>query len=52
MTMTNDPFVSSDSAVPVPDSPPAGFEGSQAEWNTRVDLAACTGSSPITAGTT
>ncbi len=41
MTMTNDPFVSSDSAVPVPDSPPAGFEGSQAEWNTRVDLAAC-----------
>jgi ribulose-5-phosphate 4-epimerase/fuculose-1-phosphate aldolase len=39
--MTNDPFVSSDPAAVGPDSPPAGFEGSQAEWNTRVDLAAC-----------
>jgi ribulose-5-phosphate 4-epimerase/fuculose-1-phosphate aldolase len=41
MTMTNDPFVSMDLGAVVAAVPPPGFEGSEAEWNTRVDLAAC-----------
>jgi ribulose-5-phosphate 4-epimerase/fuculose-1-phosphate aldolase len=41
MTVTNDPLLSRDATIVAPDSPPPGFEGGEAEWNTRVDLAAC-----------
>jgi ribulose-5-phosphate 4-epimerase/fuculose-1-phosphate aldolase len=41
VTMTNDPLLSTDPSAVAPDVAPPGFEGSQAEWNIRVDLAAC-----------
>jgi ribulose-5-phosphate 4-epimerase/fuculose-1-phosphate aldolase len=40
MTVTNDPLLIGDPTAVTPDPPP-GFEGGEAEWNTRVDLAAC-----------
>jgi ribulose-5-phosphate 4-epimerase/fuculose-1-phosphate aldolase len=40
MTMTDDPFVTVEPSAVEPAAAPAGFEGSTAEWNTRVDLAA------------
>ena len=51
MTMTDDPFLATDHGAVAPAMPPPGFDGSEEEWNTRVDLAACTGSSPTTGGT-
>ena len=41
VTTTNDPVLSTDPLAVALDAAPPGFEGSQAEWNTRVDLAAC-----------
>ena len=41
MTTTNDPLLRTDPGAVALDAAPAGFEGSQAEWNVRVDLAAC-----------
>jgi ribulose-5-phosphate 4-epimerase/fuculose-1-phosphate aldolase len=41
MTVTNDPVFSGNATAATSDPAPRGFEGSSAEWNTRVDLAAC-----------
>jgi ribulose-5-phosphate 4-epimerase/fuculose-1-phosphate aldolase len=41
MTITNDPFIGVDPTAVVAAEPPPGFDGSEAEWNTRVDLAGC-----------
>ena len=41
MTMTDDPFLATDHGAVAPAAPPPGFDGSEQEWNTRVDLAAC-----------
>jgi ribulose-5-phosphate 4-epimerase/fuculose-1-phosphate aldolase len=41
MTMTDDPFLATDHGEVAPAVPPPGFDGSEQEWNTRVDLAAC-----------
>jgi ribulose-5-phosphate 4-epimerase/fuculose-1-phosphate aldolase len=41
MTMTDDPFLATDHGAVAPAMPPPGFDGSEEEWNTRVDLAAC-----------
>jgi ribulose-5-phosphate 4-epimerase/fuculose-1-phosphate aldolase len=41
VTLTNDPFVSLDPTAVATYAPPAHFDGSEAEWNVRVDLAAC-----------
>jgi ribulose-5-phosphate 4-epimerase/fuculose-1-phosphate aldolase len=40
VTTTNDPLLSTDPSTVAPDVAPPGFEGSQAEWEARVDLAA------------
>jgi ribulose-5-phosphate 4-epimerase/fuculose-1-phosphate aldolase len=41
VTTTSDALLSVDPAAVAPAEAPSGFEGSQAEWNSRVDLAAC-----------
>jgi ribulose-5-phosphate 4-epimerase/fuculose-1-phosphate aldolase len=41
MSVTSSPFAGLDRGVVAPDTPPPTFEGSAAEWNVRVDLAAC-----------
>jgi len=41
MTVTDDPFAAIDPRAMAPSVPPSGFGGSEEEWSTRVDLAAC-----------